>query len=283
MRPDNDKLERLLTGMEFDDEPSPAHRDRLQRRLVAALKAKTKQPRTFSSYQWRTIMRTRLIGTAAVLAILVGIVVVMLTSGNGASVAFGDVREAIVSAETISYTQTMSLASGQMLQIRHFAKGTDHWRREIAPLKPDGTPYCAAGPSAIMIADFASRQILALYPEKKEATLEFFGELPPDGHRAGMIPTDLKELLAGKEESLGERRINGTKAVGFRVASGGREIKLWIDPETGAPLLIETSYSDNLPIAIAEIRINEDLPDSLFDLSLPEGYKLRKIDPHQAN
>ena len=271
--------ERELAGaverLEIDTQPGAAHRAELRRQMLAAFEQASYPaiPKLKKEVVLRMILRTRYVAAAAVVVLVTGVLCVMTLTGTESTIAYGQVRERLESAKTISYTQTVPLASGQRLRKRMMCKGRNLLRMEITPLKPDGKPYYAGGPSVIMIADSRIGKMLALYPEKKTATVQSFGELPPNARRVGMTFDDLKALLKGKDKPLGEKKIDGKRARGFQVTSPKKVIEVWVDAATDDPLLlvIPTSQKGRNMI-IRDIVLGGALDDSLFSLKPPEDY-----------
>jgi outer membrane lipoprotein-sorting protein len=97
----------------------------------------------------------------------------------------------------------------------------------------------------------------------------------------------LRELLSkspdakdSKYQRFGEKVIDGRRVVGFQYDSPTELVTLWGDPATGYPVRIE-SVRSGLPrseMIMTNFEINIDLPESLFDMTPPPGYKVLTFD-----
>lgn len=93
----------------------------------------------------------------------------------------------------------------------------------------------------------------------------------------------LKTMAADKSSRLlGTEYIEGRPALHIQFkeeVSGKGEMTthLWMDKETWMPLVTEWYDAEGRPVQrkiVRELRLNQGLPDSLFELSIPEGYEV---------
>jgi len=89
-------------------------------------------------------------------------------------------------------------------------------------------------------------------------------------------------------KSLGKKSFDGRELVGFEVPSGYQSRRyIWVDPETHLPVRDEVTPSErNEPVdekkiqavrpprSVVTYQFNVELPNALFSLDLPEGFKL---------
>jgi hypothetical protein len=86
-----------------------------------------------------------------------------------------------------------------------------------------------------------------------------------------------------KRESLGEKEIDGHRAVGWRVSGPGLHepgitVTIWGDPQTGLPIRMESSYAmGGHKGTMSEFILNPDFDESIFNLDPPAGYKVVNI------
>jgi outer membrane lipoprotein-sorting protein len=105
--------------------------------------------------------------------------------------------------------------------------------------------------------------------------------------RASVSPLDqLRSMVLDenkpnvKRESLGEKEIDGRRAVGWRLSGPGLHepgltVTIWGDPESGLPIRMESFYAMSGKAAtMREFILNPDLDESLFNLDPPAGYKV---------
>jgi hypothetical protein len=91
----------------------------------------------------------------------------------------------------------------------------------------------------------------------------------------------LRRLEDAEGVPAGERLIGGAKVRGFRVKKHNEEMTFWVNPETGFPVLIESSTlidGKEMRGTLSDFVINPELDDALFRTDPPPGYTLRKAE-----
>ena len=80
----------------------------------------------------------------------------------------------------------------------------------------------------------------------------------------------------GKMERLGEKTIDGRRAVGFPCNWRGRG-EIWADHKTSLPIRIEESTAKpETRIVMTDFRTGADLDESLFSVDVPKGYTVQQ-------
>lgn len=218
------------------------------------------------------------IAAGVALALILGAAYALL--GNHASVAFADVKERIEQAKTIQMTlttETQMNGKPFTMQMKIMSREPGLMRMETA------TPN---GPASIAITDVTAKKMLVLDVAKKTAMVINLDALPTSG-KADSLSQDWlaglrKQLnLNGVETPLGQQVVEGKEATGFRVANKDSDLEIWADKATGKPLLIKMGiHMPGLPASTSTMRdiiLDGELPDSLFSLTLPEGYTLQPM------
>ena len=179
---------------------------------------------------WGTIMKRKITQLAAAAVVVIGVVGVFawLTGGNGgASVVFADVLQQVREAQSVTFRMTASSKDDTNYIIDYMFMEPGHMRFTLN----DGL---------IWIADFSEGKTLVLDPAKKTGMA--IAGMKNGGHLSRKIFNvldKLKTLHAGSEESLGTNEIDGRSAVGFLVRKEGKDMTIWVDPETDLPIRIE--------------------------------------------
>lgn len=128
--------------------------------------------------------------------------------------------------------------------------------------------------------DHGQWKILALNPIAKTAML-LSGTSNKQPSRQ-VDPMKFVEKLRGSVEKdahpIGNRRIGGIDAQGFRVSKGQEQWLVWADPKTRLPIEIEITIPDGTHCTLSEFRFNPELSDDLFSLEVPKGYKLLPVE-----
>lgn len=237
--------------------PDEAFLERLSGETVRAfIAASARRPKRFRGYR---IMHSRtvkwLIPVAAAAAVV--IVVGLWPGGNGKGVVLADVIQRLRSAHTVTCRSTFSV-TGSVVGTANYMFWGDHLMRTETS---DGLIY---------ISDGAAGRGLLLDSRKKTAAP--FEQIPS---RFDFYKT-LMEFRDGTETPLGTKRIQGRDAVGFLLPGTGGNASVWIDTRTRLPIRLEAKATgtdgQEQTITVEHFVLDAPLDESLFSLSIPEGY-----------
>ena len=147
--------------------------------------------------------------------------------------------------------------------------------RQTSTIEMDGQSI-----RTVSVMDLEQGKMLSLVEieEDKTAIVMDISQLSDDmkANSRNMI-TEMKRIIEGSDETLGEKEIDGRKTKGFRVTSRGQEMELWVDAKTGDPIQIEMKVPDFGAVVMSEIKFDVELDDSLFDVTPPEGYEIQAV------
>ena len=158
------------------------------------------------------------------------------------------------------------------------------------------------GPKSILISrrEPGLSELLTLHPGSHRAELltQIFltnDSEPPSRQLSDIASKNwelMKSITADKTMRIGERVINGKPAVGFRYEAPAREIldssdmagqvrwEIWVDRDDAVPLSVESEFQNarglNARMEVWDIQWDGPLNESLFDLSVPEGWSLSR-------
>ncbi len=140
-------------------------------------------------------------------------------------------------------------------------------------------------PGLISISDMQVGKMVTIKPEEKKAMVV---TLAGRGEVKGQLDVfeRLRALLDDKtraDESLkpiGEKEIDGRRALGFREETPMATVTIWGDPKTGLPLQIATVISGvpRTEVTWSEFELNVELDESLFDTTPPAGYEVQTFE-----
>lgn len=135
-------------------------------------------------------------------------------------------------------------------------------------------------PGMTHIIDLESSKLLALIDVDKTAGyVDIEGDL---GERTRsyikFVRQIITQLQEGQVEQLGERVIDGQKAVGFVGKGQNEAVMIWADPETALPIRIEAQIGQEFSFAMKNFEFNADVDESLVSMEVPDGYTLEKTD-----
>ncbi len=224
---------------------------------------------------WRWIMRSPVsrVSAAAIFALAIGGIAVWF-HGGGATPAFADFIEPILSAKTVTF-KTTSEVEGQKVTGKVMAMASPQRVR----LEQD-----LPGNQKMVTISHESGS-LTLRPAEKLAIVTTVTNVPKE-KRPKAFFFELRSQLADARdqpdwirEPLGEKVIDGRRLAGFRLTGHGMIYELWGDPKTGLPVRIESRSPGNpnaKPSICSDFVIDADLDESLFSLEPPAGYKVQK-------
>jgi outer membrane lipoprotein-sorting protein len=269
---------RLLEELPFDDAAGHKHRQALREDVLAEFDRQQLDEAAVPSWKraltkGREIMRRpvpRLIAfTTACLAIAA--VWLFVPGHQSTAEAFNRFAEKIVAAKTARF-QMEVVAEGQPRQkFQAYFLAPGKFRQELGIL--------------VNVSDLAQGKMMTIMPAEKKVMIMNLKGAPGkmtqnNFDRLRELLADSRDAKAEQYERLGEKEIDGKKAVGFRLDSPEALVTLWGDPATGNPVRIENVWSGipRTEVVMTDFQINVELKESLFDLTPPEGYKVQSLD-----
>jgi outer membrane lipoprotein-sorting protein len=270
---------RLLQGLPFDDTPRPEHADQLRQRALARFdgfpQASVATPWWQRAWiQGRAIMQRLIprLSVAGFTALAVIAALMLIPERESAAQSFRRLANAVVDAKTARFDMEVKFENQPKQSFKAWFMAPNRFRQELGVM--------------INISDFDKGKMVSLMPDEKKALVMTFKGAPRSKQTENHF-AKLRELLASSRDAkdehyqrLGEKEIDGKKAVGFRYDSPAATTTLWGDPKTGQPVLIESVWSGvpRTEVSMAHFEMNVDLKESLFDLTIPAGYKTQAFD-----
>jgi len=278
---------RRLSQAPLDEQGRLEHREALRAQALAAFDAaarpavvQSKWKRSFN--HWREIMRRplpRFMAAATACLAVVG-VWLLIPGQQPAAQAFNMFAEAIVDAKSAKFQMEVRIEGQEGKQeTQSYYLSPSKIRNEMqGKLK-----------GMVVIADMKAGKFVSFAVDQKVATVMNLQNMPkaPGKPQLNDIFEQMRDLLAknrdAKEdgfESLGEKEIDGHRAVGFRLASPLQLMTLWGDPATGLPVLVETAWSGipRTEVTMTRFELNPKLDPALFDTTPPADYRVQSFD-----
>lgn len=209
----------------------------------------------------------RIAAAIFVVTAVVGIAAWLTVGGTGVSVSFAQVIEQVRAAETATYTVTIQAQDGSTSVVNCMLMEPGHVRLNW-------------GEALTWVSDYSKGKMLVLDRAKKK------GMSVHQGQGQVVVPNMIEQLKTiraefEEEESLGSKDIDGREAVGFLVHKDGKDITIWVDPDTALPVRIEVeemmSNGSKVRFVAGDFEFNAHLDESLFSTDLPEGYTKGEI------
>ena len=199
---------------------------------------------------------------------------------SGTQYAFADFIKPILEARSAKFKATFERNGKQFATANCMELAPSRTRMELQ--QRPGQPV------EITIADYSKGMALRIDSGTKTAVINKIVGLPRE--RAAMnLLEEIRSLILGAEkpdvlrESLGEKEVDGRRAVGWRFSGPGLHdsgvtATIWGDPRTGLPIRVESYYAFvGLKSTVSDFTFNVDFDETLFSLDPPAGYTVQTV------
>ena len=212
---------------------------------------------------WRIIMKSRMTKLAAA-----AIITVAVLFGIGrffeSGVTFAQVIQPILNSRTVVFDLIMG--KDETGPIVHQIVVGSRIRNTLSNM------------DTIMILDLDNAKMLTLDPKTKGAVyMDIQGRIQEGSKNVlGLVRNIVSKLQNDPNmpvQKLGQKEIDGRKAIGFLVRGPNEEITIWANPTTAKPVRIELLWGQ-LSAIIRNIEFDVPVDESLVSMEPPEGYKL---------
>jgi hypothetical protein len=207
-------------------------------------------------------MRNKLMKLAAAAVIIIA-VTIGVSQFLGGTVTWAKVIEPILNARTIVYD--LVVGSEENGLVVHDIIVGSKIRRTIPNMGP-------------AIIDLDNARMLRLDPQDKRAVyVDIQGPFQEAmKNHIGLvrdIVADMENHPEWPVHELGQRQIDGQRAVGFLLSEPKMKLTIWADAETAAPIRIELLMGQSQTI-IKNIEFDVPVDESLVSMDIPDGYTL---------
>jgi len=267
---DNEKqFENFVRGIEFDDTPSPKHRDKLEQDLLAAVR---KQP--WQKEQpleiWRIIMKSGITKLAAAAAILIVALYVLIGNSGSAAWAIEQTIEALKGYGAVHMAGTVTDEYGAQ-------KGYEMWMRanKARTFSKDAVLHVIDSGVIMWVEDGSTYTYIpqnnTVYYENAITT--GVAQWPGPSLIKLLAAAEDTKTIRGKDPATGREQV--TLLCSLISSLGPQSYLVKFDVETKLP--IELAQWNNMdrrgaPFFHArQITYYEDLPDSVFTVEYPKN------------
>ena len=219
----------------------------------------------------RTIMKspmTRIAAAAAlILVAALGINYIMTPS-----VTWAQVIEPILNAKTIAFDLIIG-GEESGLTMHDIVVGS-RIRRTMSNM-----------PNMTQVIDLDNAKMLGLDTQAKTAIyVDIKGDLVDRTRNyVEFVRQGIRQLQEGQVQQLGERTIDGQKAVGFTGKGQNEEVTIWADPQTALPIRIEAKIGQEFSFIMKSFQFNAAVDESQVSMDVPDGYTLQKTNIDLGN
>ena len=263
---DEGEFEKIVSRLNIDGKPDPAHRENLRRQMLSVFNETAQQSRKQSTplgVLRRTIMKNTFTKIAAAIAIAAGISIGLYFAGNpfAATVTFADVIQPILQARTASLD--ILLGSKENQHVIHDEVMGSRIRRTVSNVKHSG-----------IVIDLEQQKLLMLDHAKKTAVYIGLAGIDNIQNYVELLRDTIIRLQNEPDfqVSKGElQKINGQDCIVFVAEGKGQTITIWADEKTALPVRIEQK-TPNMQIVCDNLKFDIALDESQFSMEVPDGY-----------
>jgi len=209
----------------------------------------------------------------APLAVVVACTVFAMIFLKSDRIAFAQVKQRLASVRTASFTLKQTAVKS-----RTDGTPTIVTRRVI--LRGDGRIRMDDPDGNVMIVSQDDFVKLEINPKNRTATLRYLYEIEQQ--------TDILKTLRSLHESINAiklppKQIGGVECEGFRIEERQSTLRVWIDPKTHLPVLVDRVYSEadkdvgNFKITYDDMHFDIPVSDMMFSIVPPADFVVTTV------
>jgi outer membrane lipoprotein-sorting protein len=288
----SENIERLIKAFCTDKNSSARTTEQLDEKILnAALSAREEYKQTQSAQTqpkiWRIAMHSKLTKIAA--AAVVAVAVIVGSQFLGGTVTFAQVIEPILNARTVVLDYVIG-EGPDALEMHDIVIGSRIRRTmsnmDMTKILDPMVRSTLSNMDMTMILDLEDARMLTLvslgvtkiasYNDIQGTGLEGTGSVLDFVRN---VVSRVKDNPDADIQDLGEKEINGQKAVGFYVKGFNDGLTIWANKKTSLPIRIEITEGKTSTV-IKNIEFDVPLEESLVSMEVPAGYTMKDIAIH---
>jgi outer membrane lipoprotein-sorting protein len=305
----SENIERLIKAFCTDKNSSARTTEQLDEKILnAALSAREEYKRTQSAQTqpkiWRIAMHSKLTQLAA--AAVVAVAVIVGSQFLGGTITFAQVIEPILNARTVVLDYVIGEGPDALemhdivigSRIRRTMSNMDMTKildprvrstlsnMDMTMILDPRVRSTLSNMDMTMILDLEDARMLTLVSHgvTKIASYIDIQGTGLEGTRSVLdfvrnVVSRVKDNPDADIQDLGEKEINGQKAVGFYVKGFNDGLTIWANKKTTLPIRIEITEGKTSTV-IKNIEFDVPLEESLVSMEVPAGYTLKDIAIH---
>jgi len=292
----SENIERLIKAFCTDKNSSARTTEQLDEKILnAALSAREEYKRTQSAQTqpkiWRIAMHSKLTKLAA--AAVVAVAVIVGSQFLGGTVTFAQVIKPILNARTAVLDYVIG-EGPDALEMHDIVIGSRIRRTmsnmDMTKILDPRVRSTLSNMDMTMILDLEDARMLTLVSlgVTKIASYNDIQGTGLEGTRSVLdfvrnVVSEVKDNPDADIQDLGEKEINGQKAVGFYVKGLNVDLTIWANKKTSLPIRIEFTEGKTSTVVIKNIKFDVPLEESLVSMEVPAGYTLKDTFIHIEN
>jgi len=288
----SENTERLIKAFCTDKNSSARTTEQLDEKILnAALSAREEYKQTQSAQTqpkiWRIAMHSKLTKIAA--AAVVAVAVIVGSQFLGGTVTFAQVIEPILNARTVVLDYVIG-EGPDALEMHDIVIGSRIRRTmsnmDMTKILDPMVRSTLSNMDMTMILDLEDGRMLTLV-SLGVTKIASYNDIQGTGlEGTGSVLDFVRNVISRVKDNpdadiqdLGEKEINGQKAVGFYVKGFNDGLTIWANKKTSLPIRIEITEGKTSTV-IKNIEFDVPLEESLVSMEVPAGYTMKDIAIH---
>ena len=284
----SENIERLIKAFCTDKNSSARTTEQLDEKILnAALSAREEYKQTQSAQTqpkiWRIAMHSKLTKIAA--AAVVAVAVIVGSQFLGGTVTFAQVIEPILNARTVVLDYVIG-EGPDALEMHDIVIGSRIRRTmsniDMTMILDPRVRSTMSNMDSTMILDLEDARMLTLV-SLGVTKIASYNDIQGAGQESSRsvldfvrnVVSEVKDNPDADIQDLGEKEINGQKAVGFYVKGLNVDLTIWANKKTSLPIRIEFTHGKTSTVVIKNIEFDVPLEESLVSMEVPAGYTLK--------
>jgi len=284
----SENIERLIKAFCTDKNSSARTTEQLDEKILnAALSAREEYKRTQSAQTqpkiWRIAMHSKLTKLAAA-AVVALAAIIGISQFPGGTVTFAQVIEPILNARTVILDFVIG-EEGEGHEMHDIVIGSRIRRTmsniDMTMILDPRVRSTLSNMDMTMILDLEDARMLTLV-SLGVTKIASYNDIEgiQEGTRSVLdfvrnVVSKVKDNPDADIQDLGEKEINGQKAVGFYVKGLNVDLTIWANKKTSLPIRIEFTEGKTSTVVIKNIEFDVPLEESLVSMEVPAGYTLK--------
>ncbi|MHC4535084.1 MAG: LolA family protein [Planctomycetota bacterium] len=206
------------------------------------------------------------LAAAAVIIIAVSIGLNQIISSTP---AFAEIIQPFLTARTATFKVTIE------------GKGFPRQEYDGMFMEPCRMRHTQPG-GGIVIVDLEQGRFVTLIPQMKQAVVLEMINVPEDPGDLNFFQEIRMRILKAQPlddesvEFLGENKLEGQSAIGYRVQKPDLDATVWANSKSKMPIQIEI-FEESMTVTMSNIVFDVELDEMLFSLDIPEGYSVKTL------
>ena len=257
----------------LEETPSEEQWQTAQYHLIERIRSSRKENFIMALFRKKESLLNRWVAATAFAALVIALVIGFNSFDHSPDKAYAAVIDQIRKARTVSYTLIQKIKDMPDQKIKMIYKEPGMMRQEWDQ-------------GIVSIVDITQKKGITITPPQKQFIDMDFSSMPAQATQVNLVE-QLKKLPSQTDKIIPAQNMDQYVVQGFQVTENSLNKTVWVDVETGNLFRIEGEFQNapGVNFVMSDFKFDEDLEDSLFDLTPPQGYSrvAMKANTHDIN